>query len=324
MLDMDMTGMPAGRGSEGVSKGHFAGQPNCRGRQLGRVLATAYGEIVVDQLYDGKRQLTSSLGDLVEQAEATLELDDARRRRTVLRIDGGGGSDPNIDWQLGRGYHVLVKMFSSVRAARLAASVTKWHPDPSVADREIGWIEAPHAYVAPTRQIAIRTAKKAGGWYHHALVTTVDDDTLFALADRRRPRRPSNADVLAAASHAYDLRGGGLETRIRGDKQGLNLTHRNKRRFLAQEMLVLLAQLAPNIVVWARNAIARSTPAFVRFGIQRVVRDLFHVPGVLVFDDRCLVHMIAFNHHHPYARPLCAGLQPVIPDTRLPSHLRKT
>lgn len=48
LLDIDMTVMPTGRNGEGVSKGYFAGQPNCRFRQLGRVLATAYEEIVVD------------------------------------------------------------------------------------------------------------------------------------------------------------------------------------------------------------------------------------------------------------------------------------
>jgi len=33
LLDVDMTGMPAGRQGEGVSKGYFAGQKNKRGRQ---------------------------------------------------------------------------------------------------------------------------------------------------------------------------------------------------------------------------------------------------------------------------------------------------
>jgi hypothetical protein len=42
LLDVDMTGLPAGRQGEGVSKGYFPKQPNRRGRQLGRVLATPY------------------------------------------------------------------------------------------------------------------------------------------------------------------------------------------------------------------------------------------------------------------------------------------
>jgi len=309
-VDIDMTGMPTGRNSEGVSKGYSAGQPNCRGRQLGRVLATAYEEIVVDQLYDGKRQLTGSLPDLVEQAEATLHLDDARRARTILRIDGGGGTDQHIDWLLGRGYPLLVKMFSSARAANLATSVRRWHADPKVAGRQIGWIEAPHPYAAVTRQIAMRTPKEKGSGSYHALVTTVDDTTLFRLAGQpkqpKQPKqsKPSQQAVLITASHDYDLRGGGLETQNRGDKQGLALTHRNKRRFAAQEVLVLHAQLAHNIAIWGRNAIARHAPAFAHFGIQRIIRGLFRIPGAIHYDDRGRLIAIAFNPRHPYARPL--------------------
>ena len=53
VLDVDMSGMPAGRQGEGVEKGYFAKQKNKRGRQLGRVLATLYDEIVVERLYPG-------------------------------------------------------------------------------------------------------------------------------------------------------------------------------------------------------------------------------------------------------------------------------
>src|SRR5512134_813460 len=88
LLDVDMTGMPAGRLGEGVTKGYFAGEKNRRGRQLGRVLASWYDEIVVDKLYHGKRQLDASLPELVMAAEKALDLDETKRSRTVLRVDG--------------------------------------------------------------------------------------------------------------------------------------------------------------------------------------------------------------------------------------------
>jgi hypothetical protein len=70
--DVDVTGMPAGHAGEGVTKGYFAGVKNRRGRQLGRVLASGYDEVIIDKLYTGKRQLDSSLPGLVEEAEQTL------------------------------------------------------------------------------------------------------------------------------------------------------------------------------------------------------------------------------------------------------------
>jgi hypothetical protein len=39
--------------------------------------------------------------------------------------------------------------------------------------------------------------------------------------------------VLAAYVTFYDQRGGGIETSFKGDKQGLGLTQRNKKRFEA-------------------------------------------------------------------------------------------
>ncbi len=59
--------------------------------------------------------------------------------------------------------------------------------------------------------------------------------------------------VLAAYVTFYDQRGGGIETSLKGDKQGLGLTKRSKKRFEAQQMVVLLGSLAHNVVVWARR-----------------------------------------------------------------------
>ena len=107
----------------------------------------------------------------------------------------------------------------------------------------------------------------------------------------------------------HDLRSGGIETQNRAAKQGLGLTHRNKRRFIAQEILVLLAQLAHNVVIWARDSVARCAKQFASFGVQRTVRDLFAVPGHLGFDRRWRLRYIALNWRHPYAKPPCNGFR---------------
>ena len=108
VLDIDMTGMPCGKKAAFASKGYFAKQRNRRGRQLGRVLATNYQEIVIDQLYDGKTQLAAAFQPLVSKAEAILGLDEAKRRRTLLRMDSHGGSQGDVNWALHRGYQPLV------------------------------------------------------------------------------------------------------------------------------------------------------------------------------------------------------------------------
>src|SRR6266540_282879 len=134
LLDVDITGMPAGRQGEGVTKGYFAHQKNRRGRQLGRVLATCYDEIVLDRLYDGKRQLNACLQELLSATEAVLDLTEERRQHTIVRVDGGGGEDDNINWMLQRDYQLLVKVKNWRRAQKLARTVRQWYGDPKLPD----------------------------------------------------------------------------------------------------------------------------------------------------------------------------------------------
>ncbi len=123
-----------------ATKGYEALQRNRRGRQLGRVLATAYQEVVVDRLFDGKTQLTRALQPLVLAAEETLHLDEDKRRRTIVRLDAGGGSLDDVNWKLSRGYQVHGKDYSGQQAKRLASSVADWYVDPHLPERQFGWV----------------------------------------------------------------------------------------------------------------------------------------------------------------------------------------
>ena len=313
VLDVDMTGMPAGRQGEGVTKGYFSEHRGQRGRQLGRVVATLYDEIVVERLYPGKVQLERSLQELVSAAEGVLELDDGSRSRTVVRVDGGGGRDADINWLLRRGYHVVAKVKNWQRSVKLARSVKAWYPDPKVPGREAGWIEEPHPYHCPTRQVGIRKRKKNGQWQYRIVVFTLNDEMLFCLAGQPVRSMPTPQQVLFAAVHVYDLRGGGVETTVKGSKQGLGLTKRNKRRFHAQEMLVLLAQLAYNLITWTRNLLACHAPQLGRLGILRIVRDLFHIAGTIQTNTQGQIVQIRLNEAHSLAPPFTRALSAAMP-----------
>ncbi len=301
LLDVDVTGMPAGRQGEGVTKGYFAHQKNRRGRQLGRVLASWYDEIVVDRLYNGKRQLNACVQELLLAAEAVLELAEEKRKRTIVRVDGGGGEDDDINWMLQHDYQVLVKVKNWRRAQKLAASVTQWYVDPKLPDREVGWVEQPYAYVKPTRQLALRKQKADGTWSYHVLIFTLTDAMLFRLCGHDMPPTPKEAEILLAALHAYDRRGGGIETQNKADKQGLGLARRNKHRFAAQEMLVVLAQLAHNVVIWTRNDLAQADQRLQKYGIQRTVRDALQIAGRVQVNAHGQVQQITLNEQHPLA-----------------------
>jgi len=317
VLDVDVTGLPAGRLGEGVTKGYFAKSKNRRGRQLGRVLATRYDEIVVDRLYPGKRQLNSSVQELVTAVENVLELSKNRRKHTILRMDGGGGDDDNINWVLDREYLLLVKIKSWQRALKLAQTVTSWFADSKVPDREIGWVEKPYAYAKPTRQLAIRQHQATGEWSYHILVFNLTDAMLFHLLGEPVPLTVDPRAVTIAATHAYDRRGGGAETQNKSDKQGLGLSRRNKHSLAAQEMLTLLAQLAHNIVIWTRNDLAHADARLQKFGIQRTVRDALQIPGRVQVNAQGRVEHVMLNQSHP----LAAAFQRASSNWRISNHL---
>jgi hypothetical protein len=311
LLDVDMSGMPCGPKAAFATKGYFAGQYHRRGRQLGRVLATQDEEVVVDRLFAGNVQLIKALQPLVEAAEATLELDEAKRARTILRVDAGGGSLDDLNWLLSRGYRVLAKEYAGRGVLRLAKTVVEWVQDPVWSERSFGWVtEPPTGYVRPVQRIAVRCRRQDGTFAYGVLICSLEAQQVLTMLGCPSSQAADPVAVLVAYVTFYDQRGGGIETSLKGDKQGLGLTKRNKKRFEAQHMLVLLGSLAHNVVIWARKWL--TSPQIQHCGILRMVRDVFHISGLLRFDTFTHVVEIALNQDAHLARSLIPPLRELL------------
>jgi hypothetical protein len=313
LLDVDMSGWPCGPKAALATKGYFARARNRRGRQLGRVLATRYDEVVVDQLYSGTTQLSTALQPLVTAAAQTLRLSAAQRARTIVRVDAGGGSLDDVNWLLEQGYAVHAKEYSSRRAATLAESVTEWIDDPHVRGRQLGGVTtAPTEYARPVRRIAVRCRKKNGQWAVGVVVSAVPAAAVLHLTGQAPTLVHDDHAVLRAYVWFYDQRGGGVETALKGDKQGLGLTTRNKKRFEAQQMVMLLSALAHNAIIWARQWLLPACPPMQRYGILRMVRDVFRVSGFVVRDAGGRLRQVVLNEAAPLARGLAAALSTLL------------
>ena len=309
LLDIDMSGMPCGRRASGAEKGYFAKQRNRRGRQVGRVLATWYDEIVVDRLFPGKTQLAAAFQSLVGAAEQTLDLDEPKRCRTILRMDAGGGSIEDINWALQRGYHVHCKEYSGRRTRNIAAQVVRWEDDPQSAGRQVGWVSvSDERYIRPLSRLAVRCRKKNGQWAVGVIVSSLTPQDVIVLTGQPIERVHDPLTVLLAYMYFYDLRGGGVETVTKEDKQGLGLTKRNKKGFAAQQMLVQLGALAHNVIVWARGWLAAAAPKLALLGIKRLVRDVWHVSGMLRYAATGHIAQVILNDRDPFALSLVIGL----------------
>jgi hypothetical protein len=314
ILDVDLTGLPCGARAEQATKGYFSDEPGRRGRQLGRVIASPYAEVVTQTLYPGRKQLTQAFTPLVTAAEAILQLDQdqSRRARVLLRVDAGAGTEREIDWALARGYHLLTKLKSYQRTQKLEHSVVTWYSDPKVSSRTVGWVEQPHAFARPTTQVAVRSTRERKGKQvttTRILVTDLSPCDILTIAGQPCSASPTAEQVALAVAHAYDQRGGGAETENRQDKQGLGLTKRNKKEFAAQQMLVLLAELAHNILIWVRHELAQEEPCCQRLGIQRLVRDLFQIPGKLSRIPFSRKYRLTLSRNHPLSRRVARPLQ---------------
>jgi len=295
-LDVDLTGVPCGPKAACATKGYFAGEKNRRGRQVGRVLASDYREVVVDRLFEGRTQLTGALQPLMRAVEQTLGLTPEQRARTIVRIDAGGGSLDQVNGLLADGYAVLGKDYSPRRAARLAQSVTEWVDDPKEEGRQVGWVTEPtEEYVREVRRLAVRYRKPNGQWGIEVLITTVPAAVLLARQGAAPPTVEAASWERLATLYCYDGRGGACETSFQEDTYGLGLKRRNKRRFYAQEVLVQLTALAHNVLVWAQQWLLPAAPRLAPYGMSRLVRDVLGVLGRVSLDGEGKVCHIVIN-----------------------------
>ena len=105
----------------------------------------------------------------------------------------------------------------------------------------------------------------------------------------------------------YDNRGGAEVEQFRNDKMGLYLASRRKNGFLAQKGLILLTDLAHNLLAdFHHKALIESR--FEPFAQKRIVRDLLQIPGYLTFEDGRL-RRVSLLSMHPNSRPLLICLK---------------
>ncbi|MGA7953679.1 MAG: hypothetical protein WCA07_09175 [Gloeobacterales cyanobacterium] len=281
---------------------------------------------MIDRLFNGKTQLFGALQPLMVATETTLKLQDdgAKRGRTVVRIDRGGGSLDDVNWLLQRGYLVHTKDCSTARSQKLAQTVEQWVDDPRHEGRQAGWVQQETSeYVCPVHQIAVRCRKNNGQWGIGVLISALSEQQVWELTSHRLEKSNPHATLFAYV-YFYDQRGAGVETSFKQDKQGLGITKRNKKRFEAQQMLVQLGALAHNVTLWAKGWLVPSTPKLRPLGVLRLVRDVFTTSGLLVFNAVGKLVEILLNPSDTWARRLTESLAALLIPDHVAVNLDKT
>jgi hypothetical protein len=286
-LDIDLTPLPTSKRAEASTKGKFS-QKNRYGRQLARVHAPRYHETLFSQLYPGKQESSPAYVPTVQALDAFLHLTIEHKQRTVLRSDAGFGSDANINYALSAQWQVLTKNKGGRRPDAYARRVAEDAWQSLRDDRWVAPVAAAPVYTRPTACLLLRWLAADRSIKHALIVSSVTTWTM--------------AETIAQ----YDDRGA-CETEIQADKGGLQLERRRKTHLAAQEALVLLTDLAHNVLAWMVQWMFVND-AVAGFGTSRLIEDVLRVSGRLFFDGERLTE-VQLNRQHPYADTVATGLE---------------
>jgi hypothetical protein len=231
------------------------------------------------------------LKETLEEAERLLGSGRSQRKRTLLRLDGGFGTDENVEWLCKRGYHFVLKGYGGSRAGKLASSVPEggWIDGPTEGQR-LGLPEdgAAPRYSRQTKAIVRRWSDRKGKVHTDYILST------FTHLDAR------------GIATLYDGRAG-IEADIKGDERGLGIEKRRKKSFFAQEALVLLSQLAHNLLLWFERRFLGGTKAE-RLGIERLVREVMAMPAQVRLGRRGRKVRLRLPRLHPWASAVAEGV----------------
>ena len=154
-------------------------------------------------------------------------------------------------------------------------------------------------------------APRKGGYAHATLVSALSHDQVLDEPNLPNLREHPHGALLAHVYY-YDRRGGSIEIEIKGDKQGLGTTKRNKKRMAAQQMLTQLGALAHNVLIWVKGWLAPSAPKLHRYGIEPLVRDLLALNGIAQIDSHGhILRIIRSSTFRSYQQLCTANASPL-------------
>ena len=248
----------------------------------------SYHESLVSLIYPGDRQACEWFKPALQSLEEHWPWSQSQRQQVIVRTDAGLGTDANINYALWRQFQVLMKGFSGKRTL---AWVKQLDQSPWIEDvgrlRAITPAPMTLRFGRRTQNYLLRWTTSTGTFSYGTLISSLLD--LDPLTTWR----------------LYDGRGAD-EGEIGSDKTGLLLPKRRKQSLAAQEALVLLTDVAHNLLAWLQPWALRGSP-LTGFGPQRLVADVLSIPGHLDFENDRL-SKVSLWQAHPYAEPMQLAL----------------
>lgn len=264
---------------------------NGYGRQLARLTAPQYKETLLSRLYPGSQQSSPTYQPTIAALEALVPWTKWQKQQTIFRTDSGFGSDDNINYALSHDWQVLTKGHGGRRPTSFAKRIAGEGWSLVGNERWVAPVPLAPVYAFPTQTLLLKWLNQRRQLKMATVVCSLLDWT---------PQQ---------VIRHYDDRGQ-CETQIQSDKGGLKLARRRKQSWAAQEGLILLTDLAHNLVAWSLQWMALDKPLNT-FGTTRFIDDVLTIPGELIFQQGRLVE-VKLNAQHPYAKNVARGLQALL------------
>jgi DDE family transposase len=240
-------------------------------------------------LYPGKQDSGSAYIPILDALDTTLGFTPEQKQRTIVRSDAGFGGDANVNHALKAHWQLVAKGKGGKRPAAYARQVAMEAWQTLEASRWIAAAPNPPTYVRPTQHCVLRWLTEQGRLKYSTLLCSLLDWSMEEIV-----------------AH-YDDRGM-CETEIQADKRGLRLEQRRKKQLYAQEALILLTDVAHNLLAWTSHWMFPAG-SLAHFGPLRLTQDVFAIPGRLIFDHTHRLTEVQLNMLHPHAGAAAEGLQ---------------
>jgi hypothetical protein len=319
-LDLDLSPAPASKRCEGSVKSYQGKAQSHYGRKFIRVISRVrYGEVLWEDMIEGNRtECLALVKDAVTAIEQLFGIADtgrgddtktsraaaAIRGRIEWRLDSGWGNDDVITYLLTRGYHVTGKFHTHTRVKRLAKLATEWKPALHPGG-ECAVVGTPVAFERPVYQLLVRVPSTRGtdGYGYTVFFSSRTEFT--------------GTELIAH----YDCRAG-IEADLKSDKRGIGMATIRKHQLAAQRVILLLIDLVHNILTWAREWLATYCPRLAGFGIVRLIRDIWGIPGRVKITGHTITH-ISLRKGYPHTNELAALVATLLQDEH-PAFLGQT
>ncbi len=251
--------------------------------------APQYRETLFSELYPGNTHSCPAYIPVLTSLDHFLQLTPEQKAWTIIRSDAGFGSDFNVDYALDEGWQILTKGIGGKRSTCLMRKMEDIAWLETGCNRWVAKATQPPTFVKPVQFLLLRWLNSEGETKYANMVCSVLDWSMSEVIQH------------------FDDRGG-CETQIQSDKGGLKMCKRRKNHLRAQEALILLTDLAHNLLAWVTPWMF-PTGMLSTFGTTRMIEDILALPGRVIFTESGRLHEVQINALHPYSQQVADGLQ---------------